>query len=152
MDVRMQRELLAPGVEGEEGTGPGAEVAGIGGELEQGVARAVEAQIPEGSVVGRPQEREVVGNGEDEVMMRAPEQGGRLPRQPALHANERAARAVAVPAGVVPHADEVTVRAAGDVAAQRGRAAVEDGAVRGGDDGCHGPLSENATARRREDV
>ena len=44
VDVRMKRQPLTPGVEGEEGAGPGAEVAGIGGQLEQRVARALEEQ------------------------------------------------------------------------------------------------------------
>lgn len=73
MHVWVQRQLLPPGVQGHDHSRLGTQVPRVGGQLEQRVARGGEQQIPEQDVVAQPQGVELVGHGEDDVMVRAAE-------------------------------------------------------------------------------
>ena len=71
VQVRVVAQVAAPGVQSHEQAGLGAEVAGVGTQLEQARADAVEQHLRHGRAVELPECDEGVRQGEDDVKVRA---------------------------------------------------------------------------------
>ncbi len=67
MYVRMRLEVLAPGVEHAEEADVGAEVFGIGGDLQQGFGAGAEQQVVDNFLVLQRQPGQLVREGEDNM-------------------------------------------------------------------------------------
>ena len=126
VQVRMVAEVAAPGVQGHEQAGQGAEVARVGAQVEQAGASGVEEQAGHEAAVELPQADEAVGQGEDDVEMRARQQLGQLCGQPTLARRLGAAWTAAVATGVVLHRGEVALGARQHVHAHGGPEALAD--------------------------
>ena len=111
VQVRVVAQVAAPGVQGHEQAGQGAEVAGVCAQLEQAGASGIEQHPCHERAVELPQADEAVRQGEDDVKVRAWQQLGQLSGQPALARRIGTARAAAVAAGVVLHRVEMALRA-----------------------------------------
>ena len=123
MNVGVQGEGLAPGVQGHDDAGQGAEVTRVRQHRYQFLFDGKEEQVGHLPDVQLPQVVEVVGDGEDRVVVVSTEQSGLLFRQPAGGLQECALRAGAMLAGVVPDLGVMSVRANLCVATQHGGAA-----------------------------
>jgi len=66
-DVRMMQEILSPGVEHVEKADPGAEVLGIGGDLQQRGGAGAEQQAVENPLVVECQWRQLMGQRENHM-------------------------------------------------------------------------------------
>lgn len=126
VQVGVVTEVAAPGVQGHEQAGQGAEVVGIGAQVEQAGAGGIEEQPGHERAVELPQAEEAVRQGEDDVEVGVGQQLGQLSGEPALARRLGAARAAAVAAGVVLHGREVALRAGEHVHAHGGLKAVTD--------------------------
>lgn len=71
MQVRMLAEVAAPGVQGHEQAGHGAQVACIGTQGQQAAAGGVEQHLGHGCAVELPQREQDMGQAEDDVEVRA---------------------------------------------------------------------------------
>ena len=109
MDVRVRIEGLAPGVQGHDDAGYGPEVARVRQHVHQFFFGRPEQQVAHRLHVQPPQVVEVVGNGEDGVVVVAIQQARFLFLQPAGGLQERTLRAGAVLTGVVPDLGLVAV-------------------------------------------
>jgi hypothetical protein len=130
VDVGMETQRTAPGVERRDHAGAGGEVLGVCEQLEQRVADGREEEMTQQRSIGLPQGLELVGDGEDDVEVVAGQQLSRPGLEPAVDLDVGALRARAVPAGVVVDADRVAVGTGADVAPERGGAALLNGASR----------------------
>ena len=123
MDVRMQLQVLPPGMQYRQHADLGAQVLRVRGHLDQGLRggphqQAVDfTRVGQGDRVQRPRERE------DDVEVRDVEQVGRLRLHPPRRRGAVTLRAVAVAAGVVADLLIPALRAAQDMPAQGRRAA-----------------------------
>jgi hypothetical protein len=133
VQVRVQRQVLAPGVQDGQEADPGPQVFGVGGDLQQRPRGGLEQGAVDHPLVGQCQGVEGVGEREDDVEVLHRQQLRRPLVQP-----RRARRPLAL--GAVPVATRVVARAAVPAAvaglhvpAQRGRAAggqvVQDAAL-----------------------
>lgn len=123
----MVREVAAPGVQGHEDAGFGAEVAGICQQLQQRLAGGVEQGVDEPSAVQGPQRQQTVGDGEDDMEVRAGQQPGHLGVNPCLACGFSASRARPVATGVELHLGEVAGQAGQGVRAHGVGVAAGDG-------------------------
>ena len=101
MHVRVVAEVAAPSVKRHEQPRHGAQVTGVGAQVEQTGSCAIEQHLRHDRAVVLPQPDEHVRQGEDHMEMRARQQSAQLRCQPLLARRVGAARATAVPAGVV---------------------------------------------------
>lgn len=124
--VWMAAQRAAPGVQRHEQAGRGTQVPGIGAQLQQALACAIEQQLVEPGAVELPQRDELVRQGEDDVEVRAGQQARQLRGQPLLAGLHGAARAAAVATGVVLHLAVVACGAGHHMRAHLGAMAVAD--------------------------
>ena len=128
--VRVVVERSAPGVQCHQQAWYGAEVARHGSQLEDTLAGAVEEQLVHPGAIELPQRDEGVGQGEDQMKVRAGQQLFELRLSPLALLRLGAARAAAMAAGVVLDDAAVAVRTRQDVRAERRGVAVADGTRR----------------------
>ena len=100
---------------------------GSASKVDEGVPDRREQQRGHRGDILAPQRIEVVGNGEDDMVMIAGEEAGALRRQPALDLDERALWTGPMPTGVVPDARHMAVRAGLDMTTEGRRSALHDG-------------------------
>lgn len=82
MDVRVQHEVLAPGVQHRQHADFGAEVIGVGGHFEEGFRGGPHQQAVDLSGVAKRDRAEGAGEREHDVEVRRLEQVGGLGLQP----------------------------------------------------------------------
>ena len=123
MDMGMQLQVLAPGVQHRQHADLGAQMLRIGGDLDQGLGGGPHQQTVDFTRVGqrdrvqRPRERE------NDVEVGHLQKVGRLRLQPTRRRGAVALRAVAVAAGIVADLLIPALRTSQDMPAQRRRAA-----------------------------
>ena len=128
--VRVVVERSAPGVQRHQQARYGAEVARHGTQFEHALSGAVEEQPVHPCAVELPQRDEGVGQGEDQMEVRAGQQLLELGLSPLALLRLGAARATAMATGVVLDDAAVSVRTRQDVRAERRGVAVADGVGR----------------------
>jgi hypothetical protein len=109
--VRVKRQGTAPGVQRHDDPGKSAEVLGVSEEAEESVTGAAEEKIGHRLAVVSPQGQELVGEGEDHLVVIRGEEKLALSVQPLLELVQGALGAGSVTAGVVPDAVDMTVHA-----------------------------------------
>ena len=102
MDVRMQNERLAPGVQGSDDAGLASEMPIVQEKLEQRVPHGCEQDISHLSDVVKPQVAQIMRWRKNHVIMTALHQSIGLSIEPLIQTEPVALRACAMPAGVVP--------------------------------------------------
>jgi len=127
MQVRMMGQRRAPGVQHRRHPDARPQVLGVGGDGQECLGGGREQQSIDHRLVVRGELPERCRQGENHVVVLDRQQVG-LPRgEPLLGHRTLTLRAVAVAAGVVGNLGVAAVRALGDMAAERRRAAVLDG-------------------------
>lgn len=101
MHMRMMKQSLSPSVQHGEESDFGAEVFGIGGDLEEGLSRSTKQQAVEQSLILQCQRGQDMGQGEYDMIVRNRQQFGRALGQPALSCCRLALWAVAIQTRVV---------------------------------------------------
>jgi hypothetical protein len=132
MDVRVQREILAPGVQHRQHADLGPEVFRVRGHLEEGLRGGPHEQAVHRAGVAKRHQAEGAGEREHDVEVRCVEQVGGLRLQPSRGGRSLALGAMAVAARVVRDLLVPALRAFQDMTAQGRRAAgrqVVEGAV-----------------------
>lgn len=127
MQVWVQYERLAPGVQNREDSQVSPEVLGIGRDLEQRLGGAVEQQIIEHLGVAQSQNVELLRQGEDDVKVGHRQQFVAPPLEPAFLLQVLTLRTVTVAAGVVDRLFRAALLTAVQVSSQNRGAAVFDG-------------------------
>ena len=123
VQVRMQRERAAPGVQSQQERAAPARIPGVGEQLgEYRAHRAKQDPGQRGAVVA-PQAIEFVRNGEDQMMVRAAQEPRALLLQPALDLDRLALRAESLVTRVIPGRLDVPLGTAAHVATERRGAA-----------------------------
>ena len=92
VDVWMECHRARPGMDGEQHAGGGAQVARFGEQFGERVGGGMEQGIGHPFPVEAPPVEQVVGQGEDQMMMCTGQQAGALLRQPSVFNLPRAAR------------------------------------------------------------
>lgn len=110
MHVRVVAEVAPPGVKRHEQPRHGTQVTGVGAQIEQTRSCAIEQHLSHNRAVVLPQPDEHVRQCEDHMEVRAGQQSAQLRCQPLLARRVGAARATAVPAGVVLGRIDVALR------------------------------------------
>ena len=135
MDVRVQREVLAPGVQHRQHADFGPEVLRVGGHLEEGFRGGPHQQAVDRAGVVKCDRAEGAGEREHDVEVRCVEQVGGLGLQPSRGGRGLALGAMAVAARVIGDLLVPALRALQDVPTQGRRAAggqvVEGAALHG---------------------
>lgn len=126
MDVRMDGEIAAPGVESRNDAGSGTEVLGIGEELGESVFDGAEEDVGKDADIGKPECVELGREGEDDVEMAGVENALALGIEPVVDAGRGALRACAVLAGIGSGGEIVAVGAVQDVFTEGPGAALRD--------------------------
>ena len=134
----MQYQGLTPGMQRGEDARLRAQVLRVRQQGAQRVPHGLKQQGRHHGDIGQPQRVEVMGQGEDHLIMVTRQEPRPLPRQPALGLEIRTLRTCPVAARVVPDTGDVAVRAGLHMAAQRGRPALHDGARSSADVGGQG--------------
>jgi hypothetical protein len=101
MDVRVQSEILAPGVQHRQHADLGTEVSRVRGHLDKGSRGGPHQQAADRAGVGKRRQAEGPGEHEDDVEVRRVEQVGGLGLQPPRRGRGLALGAMAVAARVV---------------------------------------------------
>lgn len=128
MQVRMQRQILAPGMKNAEEADLCAEMFRIGGDLQHRFRAGPEQQVVNQFGVPVTQRIQFMRQREDHMEVRHAEQFFLSRGEPALTRLRLALRTVPVTAGVIGDGPMAASRTVIDMAAQRGRAATLDGA------------------------
>jgi hypothetical protein len=123
VEVGMEDHGLTPGVEGGNDAGLCADMFWIREELEEGIPYALEEEAGHLPDVEEPEIIELMGDGEDDVVMAAGEKSLLLPFQPLRDLCPFALRAEAMAAGVVPMPLIVAFRTCFHVTAEFGGSA-----------------------------
>jgi hypothetical protein len=100
--VRMQHQRLTPGVQGRDHPRLGTEILGVRQQGEQRLPHGLQQQCAHHGHVGQPQRIELMGQGEDHVVVITGEQPRLLEGQPALGLEVGALRTRPMPTRVVP--------------------------------------------------
>ncbi len=116
MDVRVQHQGLAPGVQGGDEAGTGTEILRITEQLEQGVAHGAKQQRGHLCHIAEPQGIEVMRDGEDHMVVITAQESGLLCGELAFNLEKATLRAAAMLIGVIPDATDVAVGTRLDVA------------------------------------
>ena len=130
MDVRVELQILAPGVQHRQHAGLGTQVLGIGGHLEQGLGGGPQEQVVDDPRIGQCDRVEGIREREDEMEIRHREQFRGAGLQPPCRGRGLAGGAVAIAAGVVGDLLMPALGAPQDVTAQ-GRGAAGGQVVEG---------------------
>ena len=101
VEMRMQSEVLSPGVQDAEEADLGSEVLGVGGNLKHGLGGGAEEQIIEQPWIALTERVQLVGQGKDDVEIRYAEQVLFAPCEPALARLGLALGTVPVATGVI---------------------------------------------------
>jgi hypothetical protein len=101
VEMRMQSQVLSPGVQDAEEADLGSEVLGVGGNLKHGLSGGAEEQIIEQPWIALTERVQVVGQGKDDVEVRYAEQVLFAPCEPALTRLGLALGTVPVATGVI---------------------------------------------------
>jgi hypothetical protein len=101
VEMRMQSQVLSPGVENAEEADLGSEVLGVGGNLKHGLSGGAEEQIIEQPWIALTERVQLVGQGKDDVEVRYAEQVLFAPCKPALARLGLALGTVPVATGVI---------------------------------------------------
>ena len=101
VEMRMQSQVLSPGVQNAEEADLGSEVLGVGRNFEHGLRAGAEEQIVEQAWMALTERVQLVGQGKDDVEVGHAEQILFAPCQPALACLGLALRTVAVATGVI---------------------------------------------------
>jgi len=126
VDVGVVGQGAAPGVQRHEQAGEGPQDAGRGHQLQQGLAHAAHEHGQEAVTVELPERQQLVGQGEDDVEVRAGQQALQLCVDPARAGCTGAARTRAVAAGVELQLFDVAGGTRQDMGAHGTGAAVAD--------------------------
>ena len=127
MNVGMMLQLLIPGVEDAEESDFGAEMLGVGGDVDQRLGAATEQQPVDHFLVLQGQRRQLVGQRKHDMSVRRGEQLGATRGQPAVARLALAPRTVPVAARVIRDGAMTAAGALVQMAAHRGGAAPLDG-------------------------
>jgi hypothetical protein len=103
MQMRMQNQSLAPGMQRRNDSRTRAKKLGIGQQIGECVVNCLEQDARHGSAIELPQWVQFGGHREDHVEMLAAQQSGFLERQPAFDRHESALRTETMAARVPPH-------------------------------------------------
>ena len=101
VEMRVQSQVLSPGVQNAEEADLGSEVLGVGRNFEHGLSAGAEEQIVEQPWIALTERVQLVGQGKDDVEVGHAEQILFAPCQPALACLSLALGAVAVATGVI---------------------------------------------------
>src|SRR5271156_3774531 len=101
VEMRMQSQVLSPGVQNAEEADLGSEVLGAGRNFEHGLSAGAEEQIVEQPWIALTERIQLVGQGKDDVEVGHAEQILFAPCQPALACLGLALGTVAVATGVI---------------------------------------------------
>ena len=101
VEMRMQSQVLSPGVQNAEEADLGSEVLGVGRNFEHGLSAGAEEQIVEQSWITLTKRVQLVGQSKDDVEVGHAEQILFATRQPALARLGLALGTVAVATGVI---------------------------------------------------
>ncbi len=101
VEMRMQSQVLSPGVQNAEEADLGSEVLGVGRNFEHGLSAGAEEQIVEQPWIALTERVQLVGQGKDDVEVGHAEQILFAPCQPALACLGLALGTVAVATGVI---------------------------------------------------
>lgn len=101
VEMRMQSQVLSPGVQDAEEADLGSEVLGVGGNLKHGLGGGAEEQIIEQPWIALTERVQLVGQGKDDVEVRYAEQVLFAPCEPALARLGLALGTVPVATGVI---------------------------------------------------
>ena len=101
VEMRMQSQVLSPGVQNAEEADLGSEVLGVGRNFEHGLSAGAEEQIVEQPWIALAERVQLVGQGKDDVEVGHAEQILFAPCQPALACLGLALGTVAVATGVI---------------------------------------------------
>ena len=99
--MRVQSQVLSPGVQDAEEADLGSEVLGVGGNLKHGLSGGAEEQIVEQPWIALTERVQLVGQGKDDVEVGHAEQILFAPCQPALACLGLALGTVTVATGVI---------------------------------------------------
>src|SRR5271163_1120161 len=126
VEMRMQSQVLSPGVQNAEEADLGSEVLGVGRNFKHGLSAGAEEQIVEQPWIALTERVQLVGQGKDDVEVGHAEQILFAPCQPALACLSLAFGTVAVATGVIGNGLMVATRAGIQMASQRSRATYGD--------------------------
>src|SRR3984957_20358907 len=126
VEMRMQSQVLSPGVQNAEEADLGSEVLGVGRNFEHGLSAGAGEEIVERAGVVVTERIQLVGQGKDDVEVGHAEQILFAPCQPAQACLSLALGTVAVATGVIGNGLMVATRAGVQMASQRSRTACSD--------------------------
>ena len=126
VDMRMQEQVLPPGVQDADETNLRTQSFGIGRHFEHGVRAGAEEQVIQNPGVAQTERVQLMRQGEYDVEVGNVEEFFFACGEPALASLRLTLRAVPVPAGVIRDGLMTALGALIDVAAQRRRAAAGD--------------------------
>ena len=101
VEMRMQSQVLSPGVQNAEEADLGSEVLGVGRNFEHGLSAGAEEQIVEQPWIALTERIQLMGQGKDDVEVGHAEQILLAPSQPSLACLRLALGTVAVATGVI---------------------------------------------------
>ena len=101
VEMRMQSQVLSPGVENAEEADLGSEVLGVGRNLEHGLSAGAKEQIVKQPWIALAERVQLVGQGKDDVEVGDAEQILFAPCQPSLACLGLALGTVAVATGII---------------------------------------------------
>jgi hypothetical protein len=127
VEVRMQHQGLAPGVQHRKDARLRPEILGVCQQGAQGVADRLKQQGRHYWDVGQPQRVKLMREGKDDMVVITGKQPRLLEGQPALGLEVGTVRTRPMPTRVVPDTGDVAVGARLDMAAQRGGATLHEG-------------------------
>ena len=126
VNVWMQHQRLAPGVQRGDDAGPRPQIFRIAQQLQQRVVHTGKQQPGHPVDVGPPQLIQLVGHGEDDMIMLAGQQPSLLRGEPAFDLHPGTLRTHPMPTGVVPDPFEMPLRTGLDVSTQQRGATRQD--------------------------
>jgi hypothetical protein len=127
VEMRMQSQVLSPGMQNAEEADFGSEVLGVGRNFKHGLRAGAEEQIVEQPWIALAERVQLVGQGEDDVEVGYAEQILFAPCEPALASLGLALGTVPVATGVVGNCLVVATEAGVHMASERSRATCADG-------------------------
>ena len=101
VEMRMQSQVLSPGVQNAEEADLGSEVLGVGGNLKHGLGGGAEEQIIEQPWIALTERVQLVGQGKDDVEVRYAEQVLFASCQPTVTCLRLAFGTVSVATGII---------------------------------------------------